>query len=117
MIWRTPRLTDHETRSAAYRAESKADRQTNEISRLRRQVDRLSLGCQAMWELLRDNTGFTEDQLEAKILEVDERDGRADEKISLQVCDCPACGHKTNSRREICLMCGASLDRKHIFDE
>jgi hypothetical protein len=101
---------------AADRAVSKVERHSDDIKKLKRDVARLTLACQSMWKLLRDNTGFDEAQLEAKILEVDMRDGSADGEIGMRQAECPACRKKTNSRREICLMCGAPLGGGHIFE-
>ena len=95
--------------STVDRAEIKVDRLAPDIKALQRQVDRLSLACQAMWELVRERTGRSEAQLEQKILEIDLRDGKADGKLSAPVLDCPSCGAKTNSHRSTCVMCGAAV--------
>ena len=97
-------------------AESKADRAARTLEDLRPHVDRLSLACQAMWELLRECSDLKEEDLERKILEVDGRDGSVDGKIGVQQLDCPACGRKTNSKRNSCLFCGAPTKRPHQFD-
>jgi hypothetical protein len=101
---------------SAERAESKVGRYADEVSRIGRHVDRLSLACQAMWELLRDHSDLTEEHIEAKILEIDGRDGQLDGKIGTQLCDCPDCGRPTNSRRSSCVMCGAPLVKEHKFE-
>lgn len=101
---------------AAGRAESSADRVFHEVNELRRHVDRLSLACQAMWELLRDRSGLTEGEIEAKILEIDARDGTVDGKMTVQTIPCPSCHRNTNTKRDICVMCGAPIERKHRFD-
>jgi len=100
----------------ADKAERKAERAANQLGNVHRHVERLSLACQALWELLRDRTDLTEEDLEAKILEVDLRDGRADGKMGTRPLDCPSCGRKTNSTRSICMMCGAPLKRPHQFE-
>jgi len=71
-----------------------------------------------MWELLRDNGTFDEEQLMDKIEEVDLRDGRADGKIGPTPIACPECKRRANSRRQKCMYCGASLrgDQPHIFE-
>jgi hypothetical protein len=97
-------------------AESKADRAARTLEDLRRHVDRLSLACQAMWELLRECSDLKEEDLERKILEVDGRDGSVDGKMGLQQLDCPACGRKTNSKRNSCIFCGAPTKRPSQFD-
>jgi hypothetical protein len=81
-----------------------------------KRVNRLSLLCQAMWEMLRERAEFTEDQLAAKVLEVDLRDGRNDNCITTQIRDCPSCGRKTNSKRAVCVICGAELPKGHAFE-
>lgn len=97
-------------------ASNKVENQANTVSQLKRENERLTLACQSMWELLRDHLGFTDEHLEAKILEVDARDGQVDGKIGPQTVDCPSCGHKTNTMRETCLMCGAPVQSKHVFE-
>lgn len=101
---------------AADRAEAKAERYNDDIHSIKRQVDRLSLACQAMWELLRDRSDLTEQDIESKILEIDGRDGRVDGKMGMQLLNCHQCGKATNSTRSICIMCGAPLSRPHQFE-
>lgn len=97
-------------------AGSKADAVVSEFARMHRRLDRLALASQAMWELLRDRAGITEEELKAKILEVDLRDGTTDGRMSTQITDCPKCGAKTNSKRATCVMCGAPLEVRHLFE-
>lgn len=100
---------------AADRAQLKADRHADGLRRLERHVERLSLTCQAMWELVRERTSLTEAELEAKILEVDLRDGQADGKMGGGVIACPSCGRNTSSARPTCILCGAETKKEHIF--
>lgn len=102
--------------SAAERADSKARRAEQELDQLGRHVERMSLASQAMWELIRERTSLSEEDLEAKMLEVDGRDGVVDGKISVRVQVCDSCGRNTNSRRDTCIMCGAPIERAHKFE-
>jgi hypothetical protein len=86
------------------------------LSQLGRRIDRLSLACQAMWELLRDKAGVTEDELRDKILEVDLRDGSTDGKMASFIVECPHCKARTNSRRPTCIICGLEIPRKHQLE-
>lgn len=104
------------TQQEARAAGAKADAVVAEFGRMQRRLDRLSLATQAMWELLRDRAGITEEELKTKILEVDLRDGMTDGRMSTQITDCPKCGAKTNSKRATCVMCGAPLDLRHSFE-
>jgi hypothetical protein len=96
-------------------AESKVDRCAKTVEDLQRHVERLSLACQAMWELLRERSDLTEADIEMKILEIDGRDGCVDGRIGIQQLDCPSCGRKTNSKRNSCVMCGAPIKRPYQF--
>ena len=101
--------------STADHAVGKADGLAGELQRINRHLDRLTLACHSMWELIRDNTQLTEADLEDKILEVDMRDGQADGKMATQIIKCHACGSRTNSKRSICVMCGAPVQRESQF--
>ncbi len=101
---------------AAHLAESKADRFAYDIADVQKKLERLSLSCQAMWELLRDHSELDEQDIENKILEIDNRDGRVDGKISTQQKKCPSCNRPTTSRRNMCVICGAELKKKHKFE-
>lgn len=117
MIWelyQQGKIVDAE--NVAQRAMSKADRYAADIAQVQRQVERLSLACQAMWELLRERSGLTELDIENKMLEVDGRDGEVDGKIATQHLQCHVCGRPTNSRRTFCVMCGAPFQRQHVFE-
>jgi len=116
MLWETyqqSRIAGAE--QAAESAEARVDRYARRLDEVQRHVERLSLACQAMWELLREVSDLTEEELEKKILEVDGRDGCVDGKIGVQPVDCPACGRKTSSKRSSCVMCGAPIKRAYPF--
>lgn len=99
-------------------ARSKAGQVAHEIEVLQAQVDRLTLACQSLWELLRDDGVFDEERLLDKIQEVDLRDGRADGKIGPRAIDCPACRRRSKSGRRQCMYCGTPLtdDSNHVFE-
>jgi hypothetical protein len=101
--------------SAAESASNRADRLASDIRRLQRQVDRLSMSCQAMWELIRENSNITEEMLEQRIREVDLRDGVEDGKMGPEVVSCPTCGRKTNTQRGYCVICGAEVQGDHAM--
>ncbi len=116
MLWDSydpTRATD--AQRAAESAEAKVDRCANKVENLQRHVERLSLACQAMWELLRGCSDLTEEDLEKKMLEIDGRDGCVDGKLGVQALDCPSCGRKTSSKRDSCVFCGAPVKRPYPF--
>ena len=70
---------------------------------------------EALWELLAEKTGLTEDDLLEKLHEVDMRDGWLDAKNQRSAADCPACGRKVSGRHAACLYCGEIIE-KSVFD-
>jgi hypothetical protein len=107
-----------ETSRESANASNKANRAAEDVQRLQRQVEHLTLVCQSMWELLREHTSLTDDLLRVKVADVDTRDGKAEGKISGQIFPCPACGANCNSSRQKCTMCGEDLKKHkpHIFE-
>lgn len=82
-----------------------------ELRDLGHQVQRLSLLNQALWELLSEKYGLQEDELAAKIKEVDLRDGVADGRMTETAMQCPKCGRVSNSKHYKCLYCGVNFKR------
>ena len=75
-------------------------------------VERLYLVVHAMWELLKDRAGLTDADLEAKVQEIDMRDGRLDGQDATQTAmlTCRNCGRTIQSGHLHCPWCGAQTD-------
>jgi hypothetical protein len=117
MLWETYQQTKIAgAERTADRAMSKADRYAADIANVERKIERLTLACQALWELLRERTTLTENDLELKMLEIDGRDGMVDGKIATSQTCCPSCGRPSNSRRSSCVICGADIPKQHRFE-
>jgi hypothetical protein len=70
-------------------------------------VNKLVLINMALVELLTARGGLTEDQLLAKMQEIDLRDDRADGKLPETVSAvCESCGRTYSKRHNHCLYCG-----------
>lgn len=78
-----------------------------EVRELHDRVDRLTLVCMALWELLKERGELSEQDLASKVSEIDLRDGRADGKVARQVKRCASCGRVMSPRHEACMYCGA----------
>ena len=87
-----PTSQDHLARDVAFRLEEK--------------LDRLALICRAMFELMEASTGITEEQLRQKIVDVDARDGQADNRMTPKPKRCPKCDAMMSPRFGRCLFCG-----------
>ena len=64
---------------------------TEHVLDVNERVDRLLLVVAALWSLLQD-TGLTDEDLAARIRQIDEADGVADGKMTLQATTCTNCG-------------------------
>lgn len=79
--------------------------------RLEKKLAKAMLICESMWEILRDEHGFTDKQLAEKIKEVDLRDGVADGKNEAkEAAACSGCGRNSPKRNSNCMYCGRELD-------
>jgi hypothetical protein len=88
-----------------------------EVKHLEHRVDKLTLICQAMWELLSHKHGIDEQTLVGKVAEIDLRDGELNDSTTKGVVTCPKCGHAVNSRHLRCIYCGFhDFGRNKAFD-
>ena len=78
---------------------------------LRKGTERLYLIAQALWELLRENTDLTDEDLQKKVREIDLRDGREDgqDKTQTRSSVCKHCGRVLEMGSAVCLWGGASV--------
>ena len=92
-----------------------ADQAKNHAKDLERTVDRLTLACLAMWELVREKTDLDNDDLMQRITEIDLRDGHLDDRLVQRRRECPSCARTTHGRRDWCLYCGHAFPRTSPF--
>ncbi|MGJ8723099.1 MAG: hypothetical protein ACSHYB_00965 [Roseibacillus sp.] len=105
------------TEQAANHATSQANRATERSVEAELNVERLQLVTQAMWEFLREATELTDADLEAKIQEIDLRDGQADGQMARQIAICGHCHRKTGVRtHRRCFYCGTTLEKQHVVE-
>jgi hypothetical protein len=97
-------------------AQQKVTSTQGDLADLTDRVERLSLVCQAMWELLSQHTKITNNELMRKVVEVDTRDGRVDGKIAPRVIQCPKCKNNVNTRHPRCVVCGSTIATKHPLE-
>lgn len=106
-----------EAQSGAEVARSTSERLRRDVDQMRRRMDAMALACQAMWEILRDQVGVSEDALMQKMQEIDLRDGTADGRMTPQRLTCPGCSKLNNTTRSECVYCGAKLPVQHVFQK
>jgi hypothetical protein len=100
-------------------ASQKARRATRELEQeirvLEQQVGRLALASIAMAEILRDHVGISGDVIEAKICEIDLRDGKLDGTFRLPAKTCKECGRISGPMSATCLYCGTLLPKESFL--
>lgn len=107
--------------SAASDAKFAAEDARNEMHTLKTQVqqlhetiERLSLATMAMAEILGDRLGVTSDEIQAKVQEIDLRDGKLDGRLRPRSEVCEKCGHSNVAHRRACLYCGEPIPLRFI---
>lgn len=97
-------------------AERNAAGTSRDLTQLEARVEKLSLVCMAMWSLLQDKTGVTEEELLERVKTLDLMDGVADGKATRTVSRCCQCGRTMSPRHRRCLYCGHSKLVQSAFD-
>ena len=74
-------------------------------------VEKLFMITQALWTLLQEQHGYSDEDLIQRIQEIDLQDGRLDGKVARSKIrpDCPQCGRKLMGKRPVCLYCGTEV--------
>jgi hypothetical protein len=103
--------------STSHEASASAAAAARQVRNLEDRVDRLTLVCSALWSLLRERNGLTEEELMERVKEIDLADGRLDGKAPRQPpATCGACGRTFAARHARCLWCGAERAQGSAFD-
>ena len=79
-------------------------------------IDRLALVNQAVWALVKDRLGLTEDMLMKKMREIDLLDGVEDGKVTRRPNDCPSCQRPLSQRHKRCMYCGHEIKPATAFE-
>jgi hypothetical protein len=91
----------------AARASSEAQRARSRASEIEAKCDRALLVCEALWTLLRDKLGISEEELVERVNQIDLSDGVLDGKVRKPNAHaCPSCGRTIAKRFPKCIYCG-----------
>lgn len=80
-----------------------------EVLRIESKVDGLALICQALFEIVQEETNLTDKEIEKKIKAIDLRDGREDGKMTGKVLPCSNCNRPAHTRQHVCMYCGSAI--------
>lgn len=97
----------------ANEAKSDAREAKDDVLFLQHDIDRLLLITEAMWTLMKQKDGYTDEVLTQTIGEIEKRkvvvDGMA---VKDPPVTCPACGKINLAKRLFCIYCGAPIAEK-----
>jgi hypothetical protein len=96
------------TGEMAARAASEARAESESI---RFDVEKLFMITQALWTILQEQHGYTDEDLMRRVQDIDLQDGKLDGQVARSKIkpDCPKCGRKLMSKRPVCLFCGTAV--------
>ncbi|QXC60977.1 hypothetical protein KSP35_22125 [Aquihabitans sp. G128] len=97
-------------------ADGRFDSARDQAYRLEDRLERLLLLTDALWELASEKLGVTEEQLAAKVTEIDARDGSIDGRRTRPATTCPQCSSAVPKGRATCMFCGAAQPAPPPFD-
>ncbi|MBT3199304.1 MAG: hypothetical protein HN350_05260 [Phycisphaerales bacterium] len=88
----------------ASRAAMEAGRQSEALSL---DVEKLFMITEALWNILKEKHGYTDDDLNVMVQDIDLRDGQLDGKVAKKPNPpCQKCGRVLMARHPVCIYCG-----------
>lgn len=109
-LWSHWQVTDAESFGSA--PPSPTNNRSHGEQQIKVDLARLELIVQAMWELMKER-GLTDDDLLAKVAELDLSDGHANgKKAKGGPVRCPRCDRPNSRRHDFCMYCGELVRSK-----
>ena len=104
---RSSATSDYTAGFATEHAHHAANRVEEQLVCMQADIERLLLITEGLWNLLKAEHGYDDEELVRRVLEVDLKDGRIDGKVAAQKPgDCPHCDRPLSRDRRYCLYCG-----------
>jgi hypothetical protein len=111
-----PNNFDHLVFNAEARSASRtADSAKDKAIRIQDDLDAMLLKIQAMWEVISVKLDISDEELLAKVKEIDSRDGVMNGKAKPEPVICDSCSKPNSLKRRHCLFCGKELIKKKAF--
>ena len=99
----TSSLTASSAKAAASSAKSAVESVSHE-------VERLLMITEALWDILKEKHGYSDDDLMRRVAEIDMKDGKLDGKVAKTgPASCPKCSRPMNRRHSACIYCGEQI--------
>lgn len=108
----TTRSQQEHLSSGSASADSASARLGTEL--IRADIEKLLMITEALWTILKEQLGYTDDKLIQMIQKIDLRDGKLNGKVarSTERSTCPQCGRVLIRNHPVCLYCGAVAKQK-----
>ena len=98
---------DYTAGLAAEHGHHTASRIEERLARAQTDIERLLLITEGLWNILKAEHGYDDEELVRRVLEVDLKDGKIDGKVATKMPgDCPHCNRPLSRDRRYCLFCG-----------
>jgi hypothetical protein len=99
--------------SAAASAESAAREAQTNVEIFQHDIDRLLLVTEALWTLMKQQNGYTDDVLVGLIQQIEKEKAAANANATKDPpAPCPFCGRLNTATRSFCMYCGKALPAK-----
>lgn len=82
----------------------------HELEVLRGNLAKALMINEALWELMREKLGVSQDEFFKKLYEIDMRDGKLDGQNQARIVQCPSCKRNNAGRHAACIYCGTVLN-------
>jgi len=96
---------------AASQASGTASRAQSKAEQLETRLERALMTMEAMWTLMSERLGITEDELQERIVEIDLSDGILDGRVRRPAMECHACNRRIPRRFTRCMYCGVEIEQ------
>ena len=106
----------HDSMSARAAA-SHAREMASDAMFFEKRLDKLTLISMAVWSLLAEKMGLTDEDLMERVKKIDLMDGEADGKLQRQIATCPQCNRVMSPRHSSCIYCGSERLQITAFDD
>ncbi len=86
----------------------------SDVRQVEHEVERLLMITEALWTFMKEQHGYTDEDLIKQVARIDARDGRLDGRVAKSadgLQDCAKCGRPVGRTRPTCLYCGAAVVR------
>jgi len=81
-----------------------------QVEYLTKRVARLEMVCEALWTLVKEQHGLSDEELMGVMAELDLADGKADgQKADTGPVRCPKCDRPNSRRHDYCIYCGETI--------